>query len=75
MGVMTIEEVVQMLEDCKALANSNEEVEKLKKEFIKNFKKEYPNNSITFKQKVKKGYNKGYIKEKLSKIIIRLQFL
>lgn len=41
MGVMTIEEVVQMLEDCKALANSNEEVEKLKKEFIKNFKKEY----------------------------------
>jgi hypothetical protein len=41
MGVMTIEEVVQMLEDCKALANSNEEAENLKKEFIKNFKNEY----------------------------------
>ena len=38
---MTIEEVVQMLENYKALANSNEEVKKKKKEFIKNFKKEY----------------------------------
>lgn len=38
---MTIEEVVKMIEDCKDLANSNKEAEKLKKEFIKNFKNEY----------------------------------
>ena len=31
----------QILKNCKTLAKSNEEVEKIKKEFIKNFKKEY----------------------------------
>lgn len=38
---MSIEEIIEMLEDCNRLANSQEEAEELKRIFIKNFKNEY----------------------------------
>ena len=38
---MTIEKVVEMIDDCTRLANSGKETDKLKAIFIKNFKNEY----------------------------------
>lgn len=38
---MSIEQIIEMLEDCDKLANSKEEAEKLKRIFIKNSKNEY----------------------------------
>lgn len=38
---MTIEKVVEMIDDCTRLANSGKETDKLKATFIKNFKNEY----------------------------------
>lgn len=38
---MTIEEIIEMIEDCELLANSTEEAKKLKEKFIENFKNEY----------------------------------
>ena len=48
-----IEEIIEMIKDCKRLANSKEEAKKLEKEFIKNFKNEYKiieNNNIINKE-------------------------
>lgn len=38
---MTIEEVIEMIEECSKLSNSGKEADKLKLAFIKNFKNEY----------------------------------
>lgn len=38
---MSIEEIIEMLKDCQRLSNSAEEAERLEKNFIANFKKEY----------------------------------
>ena len=38
---MTIEKVIEMIEDCSKLSNSEKEAEKLKATFTKNFKNEY----------------------------------
>lgn len=38
---MTIEKVIEMIEDCSKLSNSTKEADKLKSVFIKNFKNEY----------------------------------
>ena len=35
---MTIEKVIEMIEDCSKLSNSEKEADKLKSVFIKNFK-------------------------------------
>ena len=38
---MSIEDIIEMVKDFKRLAHTKEEAEKLEKEFVKNFKKEY----------------------------------